>query len=56
MSLDPITVRRQFPALDRPAVFFDNPGGTQIARPSLERIQRYLSAKSKAMRRRPTRP
>ncbi len=35
-------VRQQFPALERPAVFFDNPGGTQIARQSLERIQRYL--------------
>lgn len=33
--LDVATVRRQFPALqerypDRPAVFFDNPGGTQV--------------------------
>ena len=35
-------IRKQFPALDRPAIFFDNPGGTQIARPSAERIQRYL--------------
>jgi cysteine desulfurase family protein (TIGR01976 family) len=42
MPLDPKTIRSQFPSLDRPAIFFDNPGGTQIARPSLERIQRYL--------------
>jgi cysteine desulfurase family protein (TIGR01976 family) len=42
MPLDPSLVRKQFPSLDRPAIFFDNPGGTQIARQSLERIQRYL--------------
>ncbi len=42
MTLDPELVRQQFPSLDRPAVFFDNPGGTQIARQSLDRIQRYL--------------
>jgi len=42
MPLDLTAIRNQFPALDRPAVFFDNPGGTQICKPSLERIQRYL--------------
>lgn len=42
MSLDPFIIRQQFPSLDRRAVFFDNPGGTQIAKPSLERINRYL--------------
>jgi cysteine desulfurase family protein (TIGR01976 family) len=42
MSLDLEIIRRQFPSLDRPAVFFDNPGGTQIARPSLDRINKYL--------------
>lgn len=42
MSLDLKLIRDQFPSLNRPAIFFDNPGGTQIARPSLERIQRYL--------------
>jgi cysteine desulfurase family protein (TIGR01976 family) len=42
MSLDPQIVRRQFPSLDRPAVFFDNPGGTQIAKHSLDRLNRYL--------------
>ncbi len=35
-------IRSQFPSLNRAAVFFDNPGGTQIARQSLERINKYL--------------
>jgi cysteine desulfurase family protein (TIGR01976 family) len=39
-SLD--LVREQFPSLNRPAIFFDNPGGTQISRLSAGRIQRYL--------------
>lgn len=42
MSLNSDLVREQFPSLKRADVFFDNPGGTQIARQSLERIQRYL--------------
>ena len=42
MSLDLKQIRLQFPSLDRPAIFFDNPGGTQIALQSAERIQRYL--------------
>lgn len=42
MPLDPKAIRARFPSLDRPVVFFDNPGGTQIARASAERIQRYL--------------
>lgn len=42
MSLDPSIIRSQFPSLDRPAIFFDNPGGTQIARQSAARIQTYL--------------
>lgn len=42
MPLDLSLVRGQFQSLDRPAVFFDNPGGTQIAKHSLERINRYL--------------
>jgi cysteine desulfurase family protein (TIGR01976 family) len=36
------SIRQQFRSLDRTDVFFDNPGGTQIARQSAERIQRYL--------------
>ena len=35
-------VREQFPSLNRPAVFLDNPAGTQISKQSLERINRYL--------------
>jgi cysteine desulfurase family protein (TIGR01976 family) len=42
MSFDVNLVRQQFPALDRPAIFLDNPGGTQIAKQSLDRINRYL--------------
>ena len=42
MSLDLAVIRQQFPSLDRPAVFLDNPAGTQIAKPSLDRINRYL--------------
>lgn len=42
MPLDPAAIRAQFPSLDRPAAFLDNPGGTQICKPSLERINRYL--------------
>ena len=42
MTLDILSIRKQFPALDRPAIFFDNPGGTQIAKQSLDRITKYL--------------
>jgi len=35
-------IRQQFPSLDRPAIFLDNPAGTQIAKPSLDRMNRYL--------------
>ena len=35
-------VRQQFPALHRPAIFLDNPAGTQISKQSLARINRYL--------------
>jgi len=42
MPLNPETVRQQFPSLKREAIFLDNPAGTQIARQSLERINRYL--------------
>jgi len=42
MSLNLDLIRQQFPALNRPDVFFDNPGGTQIAKPSLDRINKYL--------------
>ena len=42
MPLDNAIIRQQFPSLDRRDVFFDNPGGTQIARQSLDRINQYL--------------
>ena len=42
MALNLTSVRSHFPSLDRKAIFFDNPGGTQIAKESLDRIQRYL--------------
>jgi cysteine desulfurase family protein (TIGR01976 family) len=42
MTLDIDTIRKQFPALDRQAIFFDNPGGTQIAKPALDRMVDYL--------------
>lgn len=42
MSLNIPLVRQQFPALEKPAIYLDNPGGTQTARRSLERIQAYL--------------
>ena len=42
MPLDIKAIRQQFPALSHPAIFFDNPGGTQIAKQSLDRINKYL--------------
>jgi cysteine desulfurase family protein (TIGR01976 family) len=42
MNLDIHRIRQQFPALSRPAVFFDNPAGTQIASPALDRMNDYL--------------
>jgi len=42
MPIDPVAIRSQFPSLNRPAIFFDNPGGTQIAKTSLDRINKYL--------------
>ena len=43
MTLDLFMIRAQFPALRRPAIYFDNPGGTQIAQPSISRITSYLT-------------
>ncbi|MDX1377839.1 MAG: cysteine desulfurase-like protein [Anaerolineales bacterium] len=42
MSFDVHVARKQFPSLDRPAIFLDNPAGTQIAKQSLDRINQYL--------------
>ena len=43
MTLDIARIRQQFPALTRPAIFLDNPGGTQISRQSLDRMVSYLT-------------
>jgi len=43
MALDQIAIRSQFPALRRPGIFLDNPGGTQIAQPAIERMLDYLT-------------
>ena len=42
MSLNLDVIRQQFPSLNRNAIFFDNPGGTQVARQSIDRITKYL--------------
>ena len=42
MTLNIDLVRQQFPSLNRPAIFLDNPAGTQISKQSLDRINRYL--------------
>ena len=42
MTLDIDFVRSQFPALERDGIYFDNPGGSQVVRHSLDRIQDYL--------------
>jgi len=36
------TIRAHFPALASGAIFFDNPGGTQVAQETLQRMQQYL--------------
>lgn len=43
MALDVQRVRRSFPALTSDTAFLDNPGGTQICRPALDRIRQYLT-------------
>ncbi len=42
MPLDLNAIRAQFPALERDAIFLDNPAGTQVARSVLDRVQDYL--------------
>ncbi len=42
MTLDLSAIRSQFPSLSRQAIFLDNPGGTQIAQQSIDRINQYL--------------
>jgi cysteine desulfurase family protein (TIGR01976 family) len=42
MTFKPDLIRQHFPSLNRPAIFLDNPAGTQISRQSLDRINKYL--------------
>lgn len=42
MPLDLSEIRAQFPALKHPAIFLDNPGGTQAAQQSIDRMVDYL--------------
>jgi selenocysteine lyase/cysteine desulfurase len=42
MTLDLSQIRAQFPALSRPAIFLDNPAGTQVAQSVVKRIAEYL--------------
>ncbi len=42
MTLEPLAIREHFPALRRHAIFLDNPGGTQIAQESIDRLNDYL--------------
>src|SRR6185503_8290183 len=42
MTFNTDLIRQHFPSLERPAIFLDNPAGTQISKQSLERINRYL--------------
>lgn len=41
MPLDLHTIRTHFPALNRPEIFLDNPGGTQVASSCIDRIVSY---------------
>jgi len=42
MTIDITKIQERFPALERPVVFLDNPGGTQIVGDSIDRIKNYL--------------
>lgn len=42
MALDLEFVRDQFPALNNAGVYFDNPGGSQVVQPCLDRMREYL--------------
>jgi len=42
MALDISAIREHFPALKRPAIFLDNPGGTQIVQQGTDRMNAYL--------------
>ena len=40
--IDSSTIRARFPSLCRPAIFFDNPGGTQVAQTVIDRMSAYM--------------
>jgi cysteine desulfurase family protein (TIGR01976 family) len=40
--LDTNLIRSQFPALQKDVIFLDNPAGTQVAQPVLDRMRQYL--------------
>lgn len=42
MAIDLEKIRTMFPALRQEVVYFDNPGGTQVAQPVLDRMNTYL--------------
>lgn len=42
MPLDIQAIRARFPALARPYIFLDNPGGTQVAQSTIDRLNAYL--------------
>lgn len=42
MTLDLNAIRQKFPALSSPAIYLDNPGGTQIVNSALDRMTSYL--------------
>jgi cysteine desulfurase family protein (TIGR01976 family) len=44
MPLDIPSLRAQFPALQSDSIFFDNPGGTQVAQQVIDRMVDYLEA------------
>jgi cysteine desulfurase family protein (TIGR01976 family) len=46
MAIDPSEIRGKFPALSSDAVFFDNPGGTQVPGKVIERMAGYLASQN----------
>ena len=47
MAIQINTIREQFPALslsdeEKPRIYLDNPGGTQVPRQVLKRMEKYL--------------
>jgi cysteine desulfurase family protein (TIGR01976 family) len=42
MNPDLSTCRAHFPALSKGAIYFDNPGGTQVPRQTIDRMKAYL--------------